>query len=161
MTDVPSITSSPFSPRIGRLRPSHLREFVFLFLLSPPIRSIRSFSPSSLSLSPTRGFFLCSLLSYPVLISSLCLSSMNRGETTTYRGPTDHSRSRDTRMTALFPFQLSLSLSLPFALEEFRRIENARRKLEDNSYISRRSKERRGFGSTRGTPVYIYSVSGE
>lgn len=114
MTDVPSITSSPFSPRIGRLRPSHLREFVFLFLLSPPVRSIRSFSPSSLSpsLSPTRGFFLCSLLSYPVLISSLCLSSMNRGETTTYRGPTDHSRSRDTRMTALFPFQLSLSLSL-------------------------------------------------
>ena len=140
MTDVPSITSSPFSPRIGRLRPSHLREFVFLFLLSPPVRSIRSFSPSSLSLSlsPTRGFFLCSLLSYPVLISSLCLSSMNRGETTTYRGPTDHSRSRDTRMTALFPFQLSLSLS-PFRL-------------------GRISKNRERKKKTRGQFVYFETI---
>lgn len=138
MTDVPSITSSPFSPRIGRLRPSHLREFVFLFLLSPPVRSIRSFSPSSLSLSPTRGFFLCSLLSYPVLISSLCLSSMNRGETTTYRGPTDHSRSRDTRMTALFPFQLSLSLS-PFRL-------------------GRISKNREREKKTRGQFVYFETI---
>lgn len=138
MTDVPSITSSPFSPRIGRLRPSHLREFVFLFLLSPPVRSIRSFSPSSLSLSPTRGFFLCSLLSYPVLISSLCLSSMNRGETTTYRGPTDHSRSRDTRMTALFPFQLSLSLS-PFRL-------------------GRISKNRECEKKTRGQFVYFETI---
>lgn len=83
-----------------------------LFIILAATDTLLQVRRISLFLSPTRGFFLCSLLSYPVLISSLCLSSMNRGETTTYRGPTDHSRSRDTRMTALFPFQLSLSLSL-------------------------------------------------
>lgn len=167
MTDVPSITSSPFSPRIGRLRPKHLREFVFFFLLSsPPVHSIHSFSPSSLShsfsLSPTRGFFLCSLLSYPVLISSLPFLDESRRNDYLPRPdrPFSVARSQNDCAIFLFPFH-PLSLSLFFAFEGFRRIENEGRKLEDNSYIFRDDRKNgegrgaRGFGSTRSTPVYI------
>lgn len=132
----------------------------------PPLPSIPSIPflhllSLTLSLSPTRGFFLCSLLSYPVLISSLPFLDESRRNDYLPRPdrPFSVARSQNDCAIFLFPFH-PLSLSL-FAFEGFRRIENEGRKLEDNSYIFRDDRKNgegrgaRGFGSTRSTPVYI------